>query len=119
MVGAWGGSSAAGEVFVVFGAATFPAVVGIADLDGSTGFVMLGATTSDAAGFSLAAAGVSLTRVTEENCVVQTMTHASRTQNCPVHLYIYPKAKTLLSSDPIPLKGLVQVGNDAVKHATA
>lgn len=62
MVGAWGGSSAAGEILVVFGAATFPAVVGIADLDGSTGFVMLGATTSDAAGFSLAAAGVSFAR---------------------------------------------------------
>ena len=43
---------------VVFGAATFPAVVGVADLDGSAGFVMLGGTTSDAAGFSLAAAGV-------------------------------------------------------------
>ncbi len=60
MVGAWGGSSAAGEILVVFGAATFPAVVGIADLDGSAGFVMLGDTTSDAAGFSLAAAGVSI-----------------------------------------------------------
>ena len=58
MVGAWGGSSAAGEILVVFGAATFPAVVGVADLDGSAGFVMLGGTTSDAAGFSLAAAGV-------------------------------------------------------------
>lgn len=60
MVGAWGASSAAGEILVVFGAATFPAVVGVADLDGSAGFVMLGATTSDAAGFSLAAAGVRL-----------------------------------------------------------
>ncbi|CAN0577702.1 unnamed protein product, partial [Ectocarpus sp. 12 AP-2014] len=57
MVGAWGASSAAGEILVVFGAATFPAVVGVTDLDGSAGFVMLGATTSDAAGFSLAAAG--------------------------------------------------------------
>ncbi|CAN0059055.1 unnamed protein product, partial [Hapterophycus canaliculatus] len=57
MVGAWGASSAAGEIMVVFGAGTFPAMVSAADLDGSTGFVMLGATTSDAAGFSLAAAG--------------------------------------------------------------
>lgn len=58
MVGAWGASSAAGEIFVVFGAATFPAVIGVADLDGSKGFVMLGGTTSDASGFSLASAGV-------------------------------------------------------------
>lgn len=60
MVGAWGASSAAGEIMVVFGAASFPAVISVDDLDGSAGFVMLGATTSDAAGFSLAAAGVSL-----------------------------------------------------------
>lgn len=69
MVGAWGGSSAAGEILVVFGAATFPAVIGITDLDGSTGFVVLGATTSDAAGFSLAAAGVSFTGVIRQSCV--------------------------------------------------
>lgn len=70
MVGAWGGSSAAGEILVVFGAATFPAVVSIADLDGSMGFVILGATTSDAAGFSLAAAGVSFTRIIGQSCAV-------------------------------------------------
>lgn len=59
MVGAWGASSAAGEILVVFGAATFSAVVVAADLDGSQGFLVRGATTSDAAGFDLAAAGVS------------------------------------------------------------
>lgn len=59
MVGAWGASSAAGEILVVFGAATFPEVVIAADLDGSRGFLVRGATTSDAAGFNLAAAGVS------------------------------------------------------------
>lgn len=69
MVGAWGASSAAGEILVVFGAATFPAVIGVADLDGSRGFVMLGGTTSDASGFSLASAGVS-TRNTNLECKV-------------------------------------------------
>lgn len=58
MVGAWGASSAAGEIMVVFGSSTFSAVVVGADLDGSQGFLVRGATTSDAAGFSLAAAGV-------------------------------------------------------------
>lgn len=43
---------------VVFGSSTFSAVVVGADLDGSQGFLVRGATTSDAAGFSLAAAGV-------------------------------------------------------------
>lgn len=58
LVGAWGASSAAGEILVVFGAADFPAVVVASDLDGSGGFVIRGATTSDAAGFSVDAAGV-------------------------------------------------------------
>ncbi|CAM9609391.1 unnamed protein product, partial [Laminaria digitata] len=57
MVGAWGASSAAGEILVVFGAATFSAVVVATDLDGYQGFLVRGATTSDAAGFDLAAAG--------------------------------------------------------------
>lgn len=44
---------------MVFGAQTFPAVVAASDLDGLGGFLIRGATTSDAAGFSVAAAGVS------------------------------------------------------------
>lgn len=58
MIGAWGASSAAGEVLVVFGAASQSAVVDASDLDGTRGFVIRGATTSDAAGFSVASAGV-------------------------------------------------------------
>lgn len=58
-MGAWGASSGAGEILVVFGAQTFPAVVAASDLDGLGGFLIRGATTSDAAGFSVAAAGVS------------------------------------------------------------
>lgn len=60
MVGGWGASSAAGEILVVFGAEEFSAVVVAGDLDGSRGFLVRGATTSDAAGFDLAAAGVSM-----------------------------------------------------------
>lgn len=59
VMGAWGASSGAGEIFVVFGAQKFPAVVTASDLDGSRGFLVRGATTSDTAGFSVAAAGVS------------------------------------------------------------
>lgn len=58
LVGAWGASSAAGEVLVVFGAENFPAVVVASDLDGTGGFVIRGSTTSDASGYSVAAAGV-------------------------------------------------------------
>ncbi|CAM9437191.1 unnamed protein product, partial [Sphacelaria rigidula] len=57
IVGAWGASSGAGEVMVVFGAESHPAVVGASDLDGSTGFLIRGATTSDASGFSVSTAG--------------------------------------------------------------
>lgn len=58
-MGAWGASSAAGEVLVVFGADSHPAVVGASDLDGIGGFLIWGATTSDASGFSVSTAGVS------------------------------------------------------------
>ncbi|CAM9572147.1 unnamed protein product [Discosporangium mesarthrocarpum] len=57
MVGAWGASSAAGEIMVVFGGASFGPVVSSSDLDGSTGFVVTGSTSADGAGFSIAAAG--------------------------------------------------------------
>lgn len=58
IVGAWGASSGAGEVMVVFGAESHPAVVGASHLDGTTGFLIRGATTSDASGFSVSTAGV-------------------------------------------------------------
>lgn len=58
-IGAWGASSAAGQVLVIFGAPTLPAVVTTSYLDGAGGFLVRGATTSDAAGFAVAAAGVS------------------------------------------------------------
>lgn len=59
VVGAWGASSAAGEVLVIFGSNMFPAVVTAENLNGTDGFVIRGATTSDASGFSVAPAGVS------------------------------------------------------------
>lgn len=59
IMGAWGASSGAGEVLVIFGADSHPAVVGASDLDGITGFLIWGATTSDASGFSVSSGGVS------------------------------------------------------------
>lgn len=58
IVGAWGASSGAGEVMVIFGGSTFEAVVTASNLNGVGGFLIRGATTSDAAGFSVAAGGV-------------------------------------------------------------
>lgn len=94
MVGAWGASSAAGEVLVVFGAASLPAVVTASDVDGAAGFIIRGATTSDASGFSVAAGGVSwllrhvVTSVNDAPCD----TAGSYLRTRPLHHRMYTPA---------------------------
>jgi Ca2+-binding RTX toxin-like protein len=52
-----GGYGATGGAYVVFGGPSMPASISVASLDGSNGFVLLGAGSSDLAGDSVSSAG--------------------------------------------------------------
>ena len=61
MLGAWAadpaGRSTAGQAYVIFGQASFPAVFSLASLDGSTGFTINGGAAGDYLGYQVDGAG--------------------------------------------------------------